>query len=376
MRSQHPWFLVLLYAANQGYALPDDKNYGKDSPMTKYIYKDPNSPDLEEVTYSWEGVIKSMFSDEKDTCLTVDIFTIMGNDWEEKKGQFEVFPDSGTKVGIYKCPGSLGDAKAYQKWLIKGKVLDGRDPEPVFEGYIRSNQVTDDGERLCLTARHDPGMTPLASWRHAERQEIPWHNQAKYYDWRWRQDDEGINPMHWVYHDYWSSWGVVYLDYCRENDPSQTWWIGLTANQDGDRIFPDDPRRWNWIRPKEMPRFNCQEPIRDADSGTPDAWCKKGENNCKPNYSWHPGLMRPYMTEAKAGSERLVQWVMLGCSPSNWMFQQNFALLTAEGQIRDKMVGTTKDDPRIAPLYIDPDLARVKPDGDKFEIGKENYLPL
>ncbi|KAK6506806.1 hypothetical protein TWF481_005266 [Arthrobotrys musiformis] len=379
MRLQ-PWILILLYAVNQGRALDDDKKYGKDATMVRLSDIDPNDPGIEEVTYTWTGVIKSMFSDEKDTCLTLDIL----NRYVDEKGkQFsEKFPKSGTGVGIFRCPGNLGDAPAYQKWFIKGTVYTQEDVEPVFEGIIRSQQVTEGGGRLCLTYREDPGRTPLTGWKKTNdgKDQLAWNPQAKFYDWDYQQD---INPhpRFWNYHKFFTSWGVVSVSHCRPGSDDQIWHIGLSPDEEnGNRRYPDDPKRWTWIRPKVMPINECiQAPNRDpkaSEESQPDAMCiHRKDRNCKPNYSWHPGLMRPYIAPERVNDMEKVQWVMVGCSPSNWMPQQNFGLLKGgTDQIRDKIIKARIKDPRIAPTRLDYDFRQIDrtQDQNNFEpVGKE-----
>ncbi|KAK6521709.1 hypothetical protein TWF506_001913 [Arthrobotrys conoides] len=362
----HPWLLMLLYAAKQCHALADDGKYGDDKAMTRLSSINENTPDLEEVTFTWNGVIKSMFADETDTCLTLDI---LGHDGKDSKK----FPEIGTRVGVYKCPGKLGDAPAYQKWFIKGRVTEGVDVEPVFEGLIRTNQVTMDGKRLCLVGRIDPGRTPLTI-----NDPPNWNPQAKFYNW---EEKQGIkaHPMFWNHHKWFTSWGVVYVDECRPGDHSQSWYIGLSPNSKNERRYPDDPKKWTWIRPKEMPSWPCEQPPnrdpKKRNEEQPDAWCiHREDSDCKPNYPYHPGLMRPYIAHDRVKEQTMVQWVMLGCSPSNWMPQLNFALLDGNGNIRDDVIGSRIKDPRIPPKYVDADYLRVelKDDQPNFApIGKE-----
>ncbi|RVD81876.1 uncharacterized protein DFL_009723 [Arthrobotrys flagrans] len=371
----HPWLLILLYSVNPGHTLDDDSNYSKDATMTRLSSINENTPKEEEVTWTWNGVIKSMFSDEKDTCLTLDI---LGRD--DAGGVKKRFPKPGTGVGVYKCPGKLGDAPAHQRWFIKGRNTDGLDLEPVFEGIIRSNQVAWDGKRLCLTARKDPSRTPLTTWKYSESQTNTWNEQTKFFDWTSKQDTKNVNDMFWNHHKYFTSWGPVYMDHCRPGDPSQTWLIALSPDEkDNTRRYPDDPKKWTWIRPKLMGRKQCEQaPNRDPNVDAaqyPDAWCiHRKDRDCKPNYNYHPGLMRPYIPPEKVNEQTKVQWVMVGCSPSNWMLQRNFALLNKDGNIRDKVIKDRIKDPRIGPEYYDADFAPVDLKDDQFNfapIGKE-----
>ncbi|KAK6350588.1 hypothetical protein TWF718_003777 [Orbilia javanica] len=367
-----PWLLVLFYAVNQGNALGDDGRYGKDKAMTRLSSVNENTPDIEEVTWTWNGVLKSMFSDEKDTCLTLDI---LGH---EEAGSKE-FPSPGTKVGVFRCPGSVDGAPAYQRWFIKGRVYHGLDVEPVFEGVIRSDQVTADGRRLCLSYINDPARTPLASWQMVPGEDKPrdWHPQAKYYDWRSTQGTSGVHPMFWNHHKFYTTWGRVFVDYCKTGGKSQTWWIGLSPDEDGGkRRFADDPVRWTWIRPMNMPWRTCDTPQnRDTgkkDDEQPEAWCiHRQDSGCKPNYPYHPGLMRPYIPPDQVDDQTKVQWVMLGCSPTNWMPQLNFGLLNSQGEIKDAIVGTKMKDPRIPPGYVDWDFQPVE-----LKDGQTNFEPV
>ncbi|EGX43117.1 hypothetical protein AOL_s00215g726 [Orbilia oligospora ATCC 24927] len=360
----HTGLIILLYAVKQSLALNDDDNHGKDKVMTRLSSINENTPDLEEVTFTWTGVIKSMFADEKDTCLTLDILGLDG------PGMIR-YPQIGTRVGVYKCPSSVANAPAYQKWFIKGRLVEGVDVEPVFEGLIRTNQVTMYGKRLCLAGRMDPGRTPLSLYDAEER-----HAQAKFFNW---EDMQGVDvhPMFWNHNKWFTSWGVVYVDECRPGDHTQAWHIGLSPDRDNRRRYPDDPKKWTWIRPKGMPSTPCESPPnRDPskrDGEQPEALCiHRTDSKCKPNYPYHPGLMRPYIAPERVKEQESVQWVMLGCSPSNWMLQHNFALLdSGSGDIRDSVIGDRIKDPRIPPKYVDADYLDVH-----LRDGQGSYSPV
>ncbi|KAK6534849.1 hypothetical protein TWF281_006148 [Arthrobotrys megalospora] len=345
----HPYLLILLYAANKCRALDDDSDWSKNKCMTKLMASDPNARHIVDINYSWEGVIKSMFANEKNTCLTIDVL-----------GRGDENPTAGIPVGIFKCPDDLEKAQLHQKWFIKGKMEGTHDVEPTFKGYIRSSKPTKDGEYLCLTARKDPSRTPLSIYREGHAKYGRWTEQNDCYDWNNKQGAKKHDNF-WNHHMFFTSWGVVYMDRCRDDWPPQQWLIGLSLDlKDGKRRYKDDPSKWNWIRPLEMDSDECEQPVRDVNKNDVwGAWCETSKE-CPPNYPYHPGLMRPWMNPDKIDDRKKVQWVMVGCSPSNWMPQPNFGLLDKNAEIRADIVRQTINDPRIAPVYLDPDLQPIQ----------------
>ncbi|KAF3913751.1 hypothetical protein AA313_de0208218 [Arthrobotrys entomopaga] len=210
--------LILFYttlARSAPRPLDDDSDWNKNKAITVLTSPVKNVENF----YQWSGVIKSMFFDDKNRCLAVD----MRNTNFGKPHQY-------ARAIVNHCPDSRDNAPIEQSWFIKGTIEFIYGDQPVFEGYIRSNVKTWENEQLCLTAHKDirqaPGLRPTDT-SYTDNQDIP--------------DDQGWGQKVLQYRSFITHWGPAYLDLCNINNPSQVWHIGL-----GKSNLPNAPDKWTW----------------------------------------------------------------------------------------------------------------------------------
>ncbi|KAK6541448.1 hypothetical protein TWF694_007259 [Orbilia ellipsospora] len=317
------YILILIYSTFTNSAprpLDDDSDWNRNKAITilSSLVKGVDN------FYQWSGVIKSMFFDDKNRCLTVDM-----------RNQNFGRPHQYARAVVNHCPDSRDAAPTEQRWFVKGTIEFIYGDQPVFEGYIRSNMKTWENEQLCLTAHKDiqqaPGLNPTYN-AYVDAQDIP-ENTA------W-----GAKVLQ--YRNFITHWGPAYLDTCNINNPNQVWHIGL-----GKSNLPNAPDKWTWIRPKSYPPGTCRSP-QDKD------WCDGTDHtNCRPNYPFNRGLMRPNW-QATTKDDGFTLLTEVGCSPSLWMFQPNFIALDNNGNILNAIVSGTQQDSRHAPYYLDSDIVQ------------------
>ncbi|KAJ6264905.1 hypothetical protein Dda_1058 [Drechslerella dactyloides] len=285
----------------------DDSDWGQSKHITKL-----QSPDNEDM-WSWDGAIRGRVFGDVDRCLYVP-------------SQEEY-----SAATIRSCPEKATDLEDGFHWLIKGKVVWGIDPQPVFEGYIRSYVAANEQKSLCL-----------ASWR------LPYSSPLLQNDPSWARSqlwDIGPDEVK-RYKEYESAWGPAFLQECDTASDAQTWHIGLGASQ-----YSGDPDRWTWIRPASYDPGTCPQP---------DKWCLPPKWNerytCPDNYAFRRGLARPYLPsdDSKVPRNTYIP-VQVGCTPSLWTFQPNFVILNGDGTVSSAIIKDTITDARVRPYYDDPD---------------------
>ncbi|KAF3925960.1 hypothetical protein ABW20_dc0106674 [Dactylellina cionopaga] len=197
--------LILLYAFLCE-CLRDDYDWGRNKAVRRFT----SEGDLD--IWTWEGVIKSMFFDETNSCLTAD-----------RNRPYSL-------VAVQKCPDDRNKPRTGQKWFMKGSIKGGLDSQMVFEGYIRSLQRGPEGEFLCLATHKDLYNTPMNGW---DRHETAGWSPT---DW----EDLPDNQVR-TYRQMETAWGPAYLDICSPNNKNQIWHIGL-----GRPIRERAPEKWTW----------------------------------------------------------------------------------------------------------------------------------
>ncbi|EPS39311.1 hypothetical protein H072_6918 [Dactylellina haptotyla CBS 200.50] len=331
--------LVVLHSAAHVWAVPlnDDGDWNKNKALTQITPVGGGEP-----YWSWEGVIKSMFFDETNSCLSVDI---RDNDVQTERYQ---------KVVIRKCPDSRDKAPPEQQWFIKGQIVYDIDNQIIFEGYLRSQLNGPFNSALCLSSHKDPRNTPMyrpgADFANAEYASDVYQDIPPDQDW-------GKKVL--SYQKYITAWGPVYTDICDPNNINQMWQIGL-----GKSNRQDTPDKWTCLimtmdltfaRPiKYRIRPKTWGPTICSSISTP--WCDGTDHkNCRPNYPFFAGLQRPNVKKSDV-DDKFIAAVQAGCSPSYWMFQPNFMALDAHQKPLQSIIKATVSDGRVGPYYTDNDI--------------------